>query len=691
MSNNILQKVFQPSQKGKVWRFFIFIIILTLAGGLVVFGNYYNKAVNKIKAPFPHIKEIPFRLGLDLLGGTQLIYQADVSAVPLADRNNAVEGVRDVIERRVNVFGVSEPNVQLNKTSSGDFRILVELAGVKDIKEAIKMIGETPLLEFKEQNTEVRQMTKDEKTQLDVFNKLAEQQAEKVLGKVMSGGDFFALAKQFSQDEKTKDTGGDLGWINSQNNSQIAELAKNITVGKTSVDLNKNSLGYEIIKVEDQRNKKDSFSNQEEKEVKASHLLICFTGVADCQSNLTKEQAYEKIKKLRDGLLQNVSNINIKNFANLVKQNSTEPNAKQANGDLGWFNANQMVKPFTEAVFAQKNNTISDVVETEFGYHLIYKQDERKIIEYKVKHILIKTKSVEDIIGKQSEWKNTELTGRNLKKAIIQFNHNDSSPEVSLEFDADGAKMFENITNRNIAKPVAIYLDSYPISVPTVNEKISGGKAVITGKFNIQEAKLLAQRLNAGALPVPINLVNQQTIGPSLGQKSVTDSLRSGIISFIVIALFMILIYRLPGLLSVFALMVYSILVLAIFKLWPVTLTLSGAAGFIISIGMAVDANILIFSRTKEEIESGKSLSKSIDEGFKRAWTSIRDSNISTLITCFILIEFTSSVVKGFAITLALGVIVSMFTAIFITRNFLSLIPSQWLEKKHWLITSIKK
>ncbi|MEK7172849.1 MAG: protein translocase subunit SecD [Patescibacteria group bacterium] len=691
MSNNILQKVFQPSQKGKVWRFFIFIIILTLAGGLVVFGNYYNKAVNKIKAPFPHIKEIPFRLGLDLLGGTQLIYQADVSAVPLADRNNAVEGVRDVIERRVNVFGVSEPNVQLNKTSSGDFRILVELAGVKDIKEAIKMIGETPLLEFKEQNTEVRQMTKDEKTQLDVFNKLAEQQAEKVLGKVMSGGDFFALAKQFSQDEKTKDTGGDLGWINSQNNSQIAELAKNITVGKTSVDLNKNSLGYEIIKVEDQRNKKDSFSNQEEKEVKASHLLICFTGVADCQSNLTKEQAYEKIKKLRDGLLQNVSNINIKNFANLVKQNSTEPNAKQANGDLGWFNANQMVKPFTEAVFAQKNNTISDVVETEFGYHLIYKQDERKIIEYKVKHILIKTKSVEDIIGKQSEWKNTELTGRNLKKAIIQFNHNDSSPEVSLEFDADGAKMFENITNRNIAKPVAIYLDSYPISVPTVNEKISGGKAVITGKFNIQEAKLLAQRLNAGALPVPINLVNQQTIGPSLGQKSVTDSLRSGIIGFIVIALFMILIYRLPGLLSVFALMVYSILVLAIFKLWPVTLTLSGAAGFIISIGMAVDANILIFSRTKEEIESGKSLSKSIDEGFKRAWTSIRDSNISTLITCFILIEFTSSVVKGFAITLALGVIVSMFTAIFITRNFLSLIPNQWLEKKHWLITSIKK
>ncbi|MFH1233934.1 MAG: protein translocase subunit SecD [Patescibacteria group bacterium] len=683
MSNNILQKFFQPSQRGKVWRNFVFIIILTFAGALVVFGQYYNKAVDKIKAPLPHMKEIPFRLGLDLLGGTQLIYQADVSAVPSGDRNNAVEGVRDVIERRINVFGVSEPNVQLNKTSGGDYRILVELAGIKDIKEAIKMIGETPLLEFKEQNLEIRKMTEDEKTHLNVFNKLAEQRAEKVLGKIISNGDFVALAKQFSEDEKTKDNGGDLGWINAQDNPQIFELAKNIPVGKTSTDLTTSNSGYEIIKVEGQRNKKDPFDSQEEKEVKASHLLICFKDVANCKSGLTKEQANEKIKKLK-------SQATIKNFSDLVKQNSTEPNADKTGGDLGWFNNSQMVKPFSDVAFAQKNDTISDVVETEFGYHLIYKHDERKIPEYQVKHILIKTKVAEDIIGKQSDWKNTELTGKNLAKAIIQFNSNDGSPEVSLEFDAEGAKMFEDITSRNISKPVAIYLDNYPISAPTVNEKISGGKAVITGKFDIQEAKLLAQRLNAGALPVPINLVNQQTIGPSLGQESVNNSLRSGIIGFIVIALFMILIYRLPGLLSVFALLVYSILVLAIFKLWPVTLTLSGAAGFIISIGMAVDANILIFSRMKEEIASGKSLSKSIDEGFRRAWTSIRDSNISTLITCFILIEFTTSVVKGFAVILALGVLVSMFTAIFITRNFLTLIPSQWLEKKRWLITPTK-
>ncbi|MBU0637055.1 MAG: protein translocase subunit SecD [Patescibacteria group bacterium] len=675
MSDNVLQKILHPSQRGKIWQTFIFIIILTLFGALIDFGQYYNKLINKFQLPLPHVKEVLFKLGLDLIGGTQLIYQANVAAVPLQDRNIAVEGVRDVIERRVNVFGVSEPNIQVNKTADGDFRVLVELAGVKDIKEAIKMIGETPLLEFKEQNPGLRQMTKEETKQLNDFNKSAEQRAEEALGKVMSGGDFGALAKQFSEDEKTKDNNGDLGWINSENNYKLAEASRKILVGKTTTDLVVGDFGYEIIKLEDKRNRKDSFNNKEEKEVKASHLLICFDGVADCKNGLTKEKANEKIKKLKE-------QANIKNFIDLIKQNSTEPGASQTGGDLGWFKRGQMVKSFEDTVFSQAIGSISNVVETEFGYHLIYKQSERNIEEYKIRHILVKIKTKEDIVGKQSDWQNTELTGKNLKKTIVQFDSNSNLPEVSMEFDDEGAKIFENITNRNVGKPVAIYLDGYSISMPTVNEKISGGKAVISGKFNIQEAKLLAQRLNAGALPVPISLVSQQTIGPSLGQQSVSDSLRSGIIGFFVIALFMIFIYRLPGLLAVFALIIYSILVLAIFKLCSITLTLSGIAGFIISIGMAVDANILIFSRMKEETINGKPLTRSIEEGFRRAWTSIRDSNISTLITCFILIQFTTSVVRGFAITLALGVIISMFTAIFITRNFLNLIPARWLEKK---------
>ena len=725
MSDNILQKLLKPSARGKVWWVFACIMILVLATSLVDFGSYYNKAVDKFKAPFPKVKEVPFRLGLDLLGGTQLTYQADVSALATADKGNAVEGVRDVIERRINIFGVSEPNVQINRTSGGDYRIIVELAGIKDVKQAIKMIGETPLLEFKEQNTEIRKMTADETKQLNDYNKAAEKNATEILGKVLSGGDFKALATAYSQDEKTKASGGDLGYITEKDNPEIYNLAKNIAVGKTSTDLGKVTGGFEILKVEDRKVKINSFTNTEEKEVKASHLLICWTGITSCESGLTKEEALAKINKLK-------AEATLANFADLIKQNSTEPGARENAGELGWFGAGAMVQAFEDAVFKQAVGTISGPVETEFGYHLIYKQDERKVEEIKVSHIFIKTKTEEDIIGKQSDWKNTELTGKNLQSATVEFSSQDSSPEVSLVFDDQGAKMFEDVTARNIGKPVAIYLDGYPISQPTVNEKISGGKAVISGKFNITEAKLLAQRLNAGALPVPIELVNQQTIGPSLGQKSMADSARAGIIGFIIIALFMILFYRLPGLMAVLALTVYSLTVFAIFKIgfsmaalllvgiflligitingWfllfaflsyillyfigglaPVTLTLAGLAGAIVSIGMAVDANILIFARMKEEIANGKPLTSAIEDGFKRAWPSIRDSNFNTLITCFILIMFTTSAVKGFAVTLGLGVIISMFTAIFITRNFLNLIPSSWLEKRHSLITSIKK
>lgn len=659
------------------------IMMLVFAASLVDAGQYYNKAVDKSGLPLPHIKEVPFRLGLDLLGGTHLVYQADVSAVEDKDRDSAVEGVRDVIERRVNIFGVSEPIVQVNKTVDGDYRVIVELAGVKDVDEAIKMIGETPLLEFKEESAETRELTEEEKTELNNYNLQAEKRAEEILGKVLSGGDFSVLAKEFSEDSAIKDNGGDLGWITEKDNPEIFNLAKGIAAGKTSVDLQQAGQGYEIIKVEGKRVKKDPFTELEDKEVKASHLLICNKDINGCENGLAKEEAYGKIKEIKEQATP-------QNFSDLVKRHSTEPGAEQSGGELGWFGRGAMVKPFEDAVFEQKTGAISYVVETQFGYHLIYKQDERSVEEYNVKHILVKTKSAEDIIGPQSEWKITELTGRNLKRAAVEFNPNDNSPEVGLEFDDEGAKMFEDITGRNVGKQVAIFLDGLPISAPTVNEKITGGKAVITGKFNIKEAKLLAQRLNAGALPVPISLVNQQSVGASLGQKSINNSLRAGIIGFILVVLFMILYYRLPGLLAVLALVVYGVLVLAVFKLWPVTLTLAGLAGFILSIGMAVDANVLIFERVKEELRFGKPLCNAIEEGFARAWPSIRDGNFSTLITCFILIQFSTSTVKGFALTLGLGIIVSMFSAIVITKNFLKLAAGEWMEKNKWLM-GVKK
>ena len=659
------------------------IILLAFGAGLVDVGQYYNKAVDKFGLPLPHTKEIPFRLGLDLLGGTHLVYQADVSQIDENEKNSAVEGVRDVIERRINVFGVSEPVVQVNRTTAGDYRVIVELAGVKDVSEAIQMIGETPLLEFKEESESGRELTEEEKDQMNNYNIEAEARAEEVLGKVLSGGDFAALAADYNQDENTRESKGDIGWITEKDNFEIFNLAKNIEPGKTSEDLTKTALGYEIIKVEDKRIKKDPFTEKEEKEIKAAHLLICHNESEMCENGLSKEEAYEKIKSLKEKATTD-------NFAGLVKENSTEPGASERGGDLGWFGRGAMVKPFEDAAYEQEVGTISYVVETKFGYHLIYKQDEKAVEEYKISHILIRTLSKEAIIGATGAWENTELTGKNLEKAIVQFNPNDNSPEVSLEFDSEGAKMFEEITGRNVGKPVAIFLDGYPISTPNVNEKISGGKAVISGSFNIKDAKLLAQRLNAGALPVPINLINQQTVGASLGHQSVENSLRAGIFGLILVAIFMILFYRLPGLLAVFALAVYGILIMAIFKLWPVTLTLSGLAGFILSIGMAVDANVLIFERFKEELRSGKPMDSAIEEGFMRAWPSIRDGNVSTLITCFILIQFSTSIIKGFAITLGLGVLISMFSAIVITRNFLRMVSGEWLEKRKWLL-GIKK
>lgn len=282
----------------------------------------------------------------------------------------------------------------------------------------------------------------------------------------------------------------------------------------------------------------------------------------------------------------------------------------------------------------------------------------------------------------QDLWKDTGLTGAHLKRADVQFDKNTGEPEVAIQFDSEGTKLFAEITRNNLQKPVAIELDNEIISAPTVQSVIENGQAVITGKFSINEAKTLSIELNAGALPVPIKLVEQRTIGPTLGSESVQRSLMAGLIGLVLVALFMIIYYRVPGLLAVLALLIYTAVVLALFKLIPVTLTLAGIAGFILSVGMAVDANILIFERTKEELLTGKTTGLAIEEGFRRAWPSIRDSNFSSLLTCGILYYGTSGVVRGFAVTLALGIIVSMFTAIIVTRTFLRLAIGSFLEKR---------
>jgi preprotein translocase subunit SecD len=390
----------------------------------------------------------PFRFGLDLNGGTELVYRGDISKIKSGDIEGAMNSLRDVIERRINIFGVSEPVVQVENpgiiTGTNEYRLLVGLPGVTNIEQAVELIGKTPQLEFK------------------------------------------------------------------------------------------------------------------------------------------------------------------------------------------------LVRPEAQNLSAEE----------------------------------LKTKTPEEIFV------STGLDGQFLDSAQLQFTNTGSGkiagePIVSITFNSDGRDLFAKITGENIGKILAIFLDGQVISSPVIRDEIKDGKAIISGGFTPEEAKSLVRDLNYGALPVPVELISTQSIGASLGEDAKTSGVDAGIFGFLLIVLFLIIWYRLPGLLASISLVIYVILSLAIFKLIPVTFTAAGIAGFILSIGMAVDANILIFERTKEELKKGKSIHDSLHEGFSRAWLSIRDSNISSIITAIILFWLGTSAVKGFALTLGLGVVISLFTAITVSRTFL--------------------
>lgn len=525
--------------------------------------SYFNRAVDRINPitgfNVPHFWNVPFRLGLDLQGGTHLIYEADTALIQGGDKEkaSALEGVRDVIERRVNAFGVAEPLVQ-TEHANNNWRLIIELAGVHDVDQAIKMIGETPILEFKTENNEPsRDLTPEEKIELDAFNEGAKKKAEDVIRKINEGGDFSELAKEFSED----------------------------------------------------------------------------------------------------------------------------PGSASFGGELGFASRGMMVPEFEKAIFDDLSvgEITKEPVKTQFGYHIIKKEEIRgglepdgtDTTEVRAAHILISTKNEIDFIPPADPWKITELSGKNLVNSQVEFDPNTNEPQVGLLFDAEGKDVFAEITRENIGKRVAIFLDGIPISIPVVNEEIRDGRAIISGDFTIQEAKLLSQRLNAGALPVPIALISQNTVGATLGAASLEKSLKAGIFGIIAIIIFMLIIYRGRGIAASVALIIYGVLTLALFKLFGITLTLAGLAGLILSFGMAVDANVLIFERIKEEEKIGKSGLQLVEDGFARAWTSIRDGNVSTILTALILIWFSTSMVKGFAITLIIGILISMFSAVVVTRFLL--------------------
>lgn len=552
----------------KVRLWIVGVFIVAIAAGCYIYPVIFNTPagwLNKVIGQNLHIQPADFRLGLDLQGGTHLVYQADVSKIAAGERSSAIDGVRDVIERRVNAFGVAEPLVQTS--GSGDnYRVVVELAGVKDVEQAIKMIGETPLLEFKTEGV-AQPLTAAEKKELDQYNREAKKKAQNILKTVLSSP--------------------------------------------------------------------------------------------------------------------------LDQFASIAKEKSEDPGSAANGGDLGFVARGVFVTEVDEAIFdtLKPGEVDRQLVESSYGWHIIYKVEEREQDgqqQVRANHILIRKKTESDIRPTDG-WTATALGGKQLKKAQVVFDPNSGTPTVSLQFNSEGAKLFEELTTANVGKPIGIFLDGEAISTPNVNEPISGGEAVITGNFSLPEAKLLAQRLNAGALPVPILLISQQTIGASLGADSLNRSLFAGLIGLIAVSLFMLLYYRLPGLVAVIALLIYSSFVLTIFKFFHVTLTLAGIAGFILSIGMAVDANVLIFERMMEELRRGRDLLSATNEGFHRAWPSIRDSNVCTLITCTILFWFSTSLVKGFALTLTIGVLVSMFTAVTISRNILRGMLSPRMDKWYFL------
>ncbi|MBD3251682.1 protein translocase subunit SecD [Candidatus Uhrbacteria bacterium] len=650
---------------------------------LVAASVSYPKGANWVIDRFNDVTSLkvrhvnyPIVLGLDLQGGTHLEYAADLSEVPEGERGDAMEGVRDLIERRVNQMGVSEPLVQTTRAGE-QYRLTVELAGIRDVNEAIQMIGETPILEFREENPEAgREPTEEELAQLEEENKVIKEEAQGYLERVQNGEDLSALAREVSDDAESAYRGGDMGWlIENQGSPKLIEYFQDREPG-LAPELIDDGVRYYIARLDDKR---DAGT-----EVKASHILFQWADAASSQTSSTKEEARAKAESV-------LAELTPENFAERASEYSEEPGAGQSAGELGWFGPGAMVAPFEEATFALGENEISGIVETDFGFHIIHKTGERPRRDVKVTAIVVDQKKASDLINSEP-WRRTELTGKQLNRAILDFDPQTGAPIVTLDFDGEGTKLFAELTKNNIGKPIAIFLDGEPISIPTVQQEIPSGQAVISGSFTIDEAKQLAQRLQAGALPVPIEIIAQQSVGPVLGAESVARSIQAGLYGFLFVILFMILIYRLPGLVSVFALAFYGALIFAVFKLVPVTLSLSGIAGFILSLGIVIDANVLIFERLKEELKTDKPMMAAVDEAFRRAWTSIRDGNVTTLIVCFVLYTFTSSLIKGFALTLGIGILLSMFTAIVVTRTILKLLVATPLSRQlPWIFLQGKK
>jgi protein-export membrane protein SecD len=434
-------------------------------------------------------------------------------------------------------------------------------------------------------------------------------------------------------------------------------------------------------------------------EVQVSHILVAYKGAAQASPSVirTKEEALLRARELRKQIADGG------NFEQIAKASSDGESAARG-GKIDPIARGTMLPGFEQIAFSQKAGTVSDPVETQFGYHIIRTDsapratsdqagyDELIIASdadgSRAKAILAdlqsgKVRKIEDALTVRSlffsleptGWKDTPLDGKHFRSATVTLDPVTNIPVVQIAFDEEGGKLFQELTKRNISKRLAIFVGGDLISAPVVQGEISGGTAIITGSRNFDEARLLAQDLNTGAIPAPIFLAGQRTVEATLGADALRTSLQAGAVGIVLLMLYMLVLYRLLGVLADIALLVYAVIYFVLMKVplflfsgQYVVLTLAGMAGIILSTGMAIDANVLIYERIKEELRKGRSFALALETGFEKAWPSIRDGNVSTLITCAILFMIGTSIVRGFAITLGLGVFLSMFTAITVTR-----------------------